>query len=101
MAEQKNEISVMPNQNIYDISIQEYGSVEGIFNLVTENDLGLSTIVEVGSTLNANSEVINKKIANYYKTHSAPATGNKILLDAEPVLEGIEYWAIEVDFEVQ
>jgi hypothetical protein len=98
--EQPKEVTPKPNQNIYDLAIQEFGTIEGVFNLVKNNNISLSTTVEAGSALNAEGEVLEKLIYNYFQARTKPATGNMLIVDSEPVQTGIGYMAIEIDFIV-
>lgn len=46
------EYKVKPGQNIYDISLELYGSIEGVFDLLANNDeLDMNTILSPGDTL--------------------------------------------------
>ena len=99
--QQKVEIAAQPNQNIYDLAIQQYGSIEGVFLLVKNNNISLSTKVEVGFNLDATGEPVVKLVYKWFRSKANPATGSEIIVDAQPVLEGIDYWAIEIDFIVQ
>jgi len=71
-------ILVRANQNIYDICIQEYGSLEFIGKLIDDNNLNFSALITQGQELvidnatNGNADVKdffelpNKKVQNGY-----------------------------------
>jgi hypothetical protein len=95
------EVIPEPGQNLFDLAIQQFGSVSGIVDLAKNNNMSLSAIVLPGQVLNAKGEKKNKLIVNYFKSNSRPATGNEPIVDGETPLEGIGYWAIEDDFIIQ
>ena len=95
------ELSIESNQNIFDISIIAFGSVEGLQNLIKRNNISASEILLPGTILNSKGNISNKSIVDYWKNKKTkPATGNILLINNEPVLEGIGYWAIAIDFKV-
>lgn len=94
-------IAAEPNQNIFDVAIQQFGSIEGVFNFIKNNNISVSAQVKAGVNLNAQGEVIEKLVYNYFLPRQKPATGSEVKVDAVPIYEGIDYWAIEVDFVVQ
>jgi len=71
-------ITTYQHQSVFDLAIQEYGSIEGVFDLLAAN-LGLefdSDIVS-GTELKIDGEIINQDIVDYYKKYNIkPATGN-------------------------
>ena len=71
------------NQTIYDISIQEYGSAEGIFSLLTDNTgLTLSTELTGGQELQVKTDPVSVNVKNYYTTNNLkPANGKGITID--------------------
>ncbi|MBE9468967.1 MAG: hypothetical protein IMY72_11710 [Bacteroidetes bacterium] len=98
--EQKNFVATLSGQNIFDISIQEFGTIEGIFNIIKNNNYSLSTKINAGTSINTTGDVIDKLVYNYFAAKSKPVTGSDIIVGAEPVLEGIGYWAIENNFRI-
>jgi hypothetical protein len=93
-----NYITVEPNQNIYDLAIQETGDISGIVDLVKSNNISFSSQV-IGGEKFIKPGVISKVLVNYLK-YNKPATGSEVLVNNTPVKEGIGYWNIEVDFIV-
>lgn len=88
--------TIIDRQNLLDIALQETGSIEGVFELATANNIAVSDEVVAGTELmvpevNKNSDVLRQYKSNNIK----PATGN--IQDAE-ILDGIGYWYIEMDF---
>ena len=91
---QSNLISVLKGQTIFDISIQEFGSIEAAYALATINGLSVTDELTPG-TLLQKTGIINKKIVSYYSDKNfKPATG----VSSDSTVGGIEYWAIETEF---
>jgi len=59
-------------QNIYDVSMAIYGSIEGIYDLLVNNeDLSLDGGVNAGDVLNYNTDnVVNSDIVDYFTNNS-------------------------------
>jgi hypothetical protein len=88
--------TIIDRQNLLDIALQETGSIEGVFELATANDIAVSDEVSAGTELKVPEGNINADVLRQYKANNIkPATGN--IQDAE-ILEGIGYWHIEMDF---
>ncbi len=70
-------IKVEHNQNILDITLQEYGDVDSFLQLCLDNGLELGADVEADTELIINSTYIkNKRIVEYYKRKKhKPASG--------------------------
>lgn len=82
-------------QTYFDIALQVYGSIEGVFGLTGGS---ISDQPEPGTALTASGAVINKYVVNEYLNNNIiPATG----ADSTITNEGIGYWIIENDFIVQ
>lgn len=73
------EVKVKPGQTIYDLALQEYGSIEGVVIIAQENDLDLEEDLVEGSTIRINSNPIDQSIVNYYKDNGIfPKSGGDI-----------------------
>lgn len=89
------------NQNIFDISLQEYGSIEKVFDLLEDNNLfNLTEDISVYKDLKTGRETFKKDIVEYYNSRNLkPATA---ISDEEQYLldnySGIDYMIIENDF---
>ncbi|BFM41739.1 hypothetical protein CFS9_03800 [Flavobacterium sp. CFS9] len=94
-------IKPQENQNIFDVSIQEYGSIEKVFDLLDDNDrFNLTEDLSVYEDLKIGREAFKKDIVEYYNTRNLkPATAiteeEQYLLDN---FSGIDYMIIEDDF---
>jgi len=88
------------NQNILDISLQEYGSIETVFDILEDNgQYDLTEDISVYEDLKVGREAFKKDIQAYYSSNSIlPATGateEELLLVN---LCGIDYMTLEDDF---
>ncbi len=70
-------VTVAVNQTIFDIALQTYGDIDGVFNLCRDNDIQFFEPVKAGQTLVVNKKnIINKNIVKYYQRHGIyPASG--------------------------
>jgi hypothetical protein len=90
-------VAIAVEQNIYDIAVQEYGSIEGILQLRQLNDFSFSQDIQPGDDVVIDNNVVDKNIKEILQLYPKIATGNDF---DKQVLEGIGYWAIGVDFVV-
>lgn len=92
--------TVKNNQNLLDLCLQSTGGMSRLFELAVLNGMGITDAINAGGVLNTQINVDNSDILDYYLQNSiVPATGNVSLLELS-ILEGIDYWAIGVDFIV-
>lgn len=62
-------ITVRNGQTIYDIAIQEYGSIDGTRLLLADNPtLGYSSVLQAGSLLKIKSKPLNKSVVSFYES---------------------------------
>ncbi len=76
-------------QNLYDIALHIYGSIEGITDLLANNEsLSLSTRLKTGDELiYSDNYVINSDVVAYLQTHSiTPATSERNVYPRYPSL---------------
>lgn len=94
-------IKPQENQNIFDISLQEYGSIEKVFDLLEDNEkFNITDDLSVYEDLKIGREAFKKDIVEYYSSRNLkPATA---LTEEEEYLmdnfSGIDYMIIEDDF---
>lgn len=97
-------INVLTGQSLFDIAIQELGSVEGVFELAEKADVGLTDELVVGVLLNAPVDPLDRQVVDYYKANRIrPATAitrDNTSAGGDILMEGIEFWAVEYDFIV-
>lgn len=91
----QDKIIVQPGQTLEDIAIQYGGDYSAVFDLVKANGLDFSSDLTPGQML-VKPTVKNARVKTVYAAKGyVPAAGS------EPVLDGIDYWRIEYEFEVQ
>jgi hypothetical protein len=94
------EVKVLEGQSLFDLAVQVSGSTEAAFNMAGLNGLSITDVLTSGSVLIA-PDPINKPVSEYYRMNGLkPATDVTIGVMDEMRDEGIDYWAIEVDFIV-
>ena len=88
-------IKVKKDQSLMDISLQEYGNVEGVFLIVEDNDklIGITDNVFAGEELLIRDNAINKRMADYLSP-------NEIATVKDARGSGIGYMRIGIDFKV-
>jgi hypothetical protein len=88
-------------QSLFDIALQAYGSIEGVFGLLADNPTKLTAITDFptpGTELKVTGAALNKfVVAEYSDYNIVPATA---ALASEIAGTGIGYWAIGDDFIV-
>ena len=76
------DVTIANRQNIIDIALQEYGSVEAVFDLLDDNPqlLSLNEVLEVGSVISIDeSKIVNPEIVQFFKDNNIkPTTGDLI-----------------------
>ncbi len=96
--------TVLYKQSLLDVVLQLTGSVNSLVEVAHHNNISVTDDLVPGQKISFPEKVeIDEDILNYYKAKKVqPATAmsseDKIIADKP---EGIGYWAIEVDFEVQ
>ncbi len=93
-------VRVSEKQSLFDVAIEKGGSFESVMELAILNGLSITERLTPGQQLELPS-VIDNDVVNYYSSKGiVPETTSTESDDSVPVLEGIDYWAIEVDFIV-
>ncbi|MBS2099197.1 LysM peptidoglycan-binding domain-containing protein [Carboxylicivirga linearis] len=93
-------VHVSEKQSLFDVAIQKGGSFESVMELASLNGLSITDSLTPGQQLELPT-VIDNDIVSYYSSKGiVPETASSETEDSIPVLEGIDYWAIEVDFIV-
>ncbi len=99
-------IKPQENQTIFDMSLQEYGGIEGIFSLLVDNDFHrVDRDISVYEDLEINSAPVRRDIKAFYLSRNIrPANGisreDLKLLEVEDQPDGIGYMVIDDDFIV-
>jgi hypothetical protein len=82
-----------------DIALQQLGTEERLFELCDLNDAGITDVLIAGTTITSpEAEAKLKRIVNTLKANKPSSV--KVYAPGAEVEEGIEFWAIEMDFLV-
>ncbi len=93
-------IKVSERQSLFDVAIQKAGSLEAVMKLASLNGLSITETLESGQLLHT-TEIFDADVVAYFANKGIlPETSGTVAEDSVPVLEGIDYWAIGVDFIV-
>lgn len=93
-----NSVKAIAGQVWVDLVLQQLGDEERIFELCDLNDAGITDDIIAGTVVEAPvEEAERRRLVNVMK-RIKPASLYYGVGDPEP--EGIEYWAIEIDFMV-
>lgn len=93
------ETIVLDGQSLFDIAVQESGSVEAAFALSVTNNISISGEVSA-NTLLENAPIQNKQFVEYYKLKRLKPATFSLTYYGEVKLKGIGNMAIEKDFTV-
>lgn len=98
-------VTVLHNQSLLDISICLFGSASSALKFAIENDISITDDLEVGKVLKVPKSVESelKLVAEYFqmkKINPATAITSEYLNEIN-YPEGIEYWGVGIDFEIQ
>ncbi|MEW5675597.1 hypothetical protein ABGT15_04735 [Flavobacterium enshiense] len=94
-------IRPLQNQNLFDISLQEYGSVENVFDILEDNDIfDVTKDISVYEDLKVSREVFKKDIVEYYKSRNLKPATSLTEEEAELIddFSGIDYMTLDDDF---
>ncbi len=71
---------VRTGQNIYDVSLQLYGSIEGVFDILINNNIGINDVLEPGTVINYDETFkVNPGIIKFLEDNNIiPANGDKV-----------------------
>lgn len=98
--EEKTGMRVSERQSMFDVAMQTSGSFEAVFELALLNGISITDELVAGQLLQLPA-VLNSDNVNYYALKKiVPETVGTEIDESLPVLEGIGYWAIGVDFVV-
>ncbi|GAB6123088.1 hypothetical protein [Dysgonomonas termitidis] len=88
------ETKALNSQSLPDLSLQESGTLEGVFDLAVANNRSITDALEPGAEL-ATASPRDSQVYNYYHVRGlTPATG------AVDLPGGIGYMGIGIDFAV-
>ena len=88
-------ITVQPGQSLFDVALQHYGSLEGVFDIVRRNQLnGITENVYAGEQLEVSPQPLNARTARFLAKHSIATIEDSIRG------RGIGWWQLERDFSI-
>lgn len=91
-------VTVKDYQTLFDIAVQEMGSVDAAFDLARLNDLSISDALVSGQVIVLPDAPTDEYVMNEFEAKKLfPATADK---GEENVLGGIGYMGIGIDFKV-
>lgn len=90
-----NKVYVGPNQQLPDIAIQYCGSVDAWPEIAALNNLNVTDKITAGMQLNVPAAYVTFVVNHFRRKNLRPATNTT----GEP--EGIDYWSVYTQFEVQ
>lgn len=117
-----NNVTAYKDQSVFDIALQEYGSIEGVFDLLAGNPgLEFDNTFEPGTVLKLEGDIINQEVVDYYtKNNIKPATSiegleeysnkkndmitktyNYDLSEGDKTFEGIRLYNLNKDLTIQ
>jgi hypothetical protein len=79
---------LQPGQNLIDVALQEYGSIDGLLKLCNDNNIAIGQNVNPGTSLiiDSNSVLLKKQVINYRNKGIKPATGDVRIVESEWIL---------------
>ena len=90
--------TVKPGQTLPDLAIQWCGKADAWAGIARLNNLGMTAALAPGAVLLL-PDVSDKRVRQYFQEGGyEPGVGE---VTDWTVLEGIGYWAISIDFEMQ
>jgi len=76
---------ILNNQNLIDLSIQENGGVEALFDLALINNLSITSELDTANEIKVPALIVNNEVYNYFNRRKAkPASGNVYIPIDEP-----------------
>lgn len=96
-------ITVTSRQGLFDVALQYCGAMEAAYDIATLNGISLTDDLTNGQQLDITASVDNDN-RQYYEVNDIKPATSITTAEIYEILgegEGIEFWRIEYDFEVQ
>jgi len=97
------EVEILKRQSLPDITIQQTGSMDAIFEIAENNEYSIDEdLTADGDPLKCNI-INNRPIAGYFRINNIRPATSITLEEIRAILdkkEGIDYWIVENDFVV-
>jgi len=98
-----HEVEILKRQSLADVTIQQTGNMEAIFEIAENNECEIDgDLIAGGDPLRCNI-INNKPIADYFRINNVRPATSITLDEIRAILnkkEGIDYWIVEDDFVV-
>lgn len=102
MHNEMNEAINLMNQNLFDHSIQNTGSIENVFKIAKANDVSITDLLGVGSAVKIESKVDVGLVKSHFKANEIqPATAEPNIEGIETIGKGIGFMKIEAGFIIK
>lgn len=86
----RKSVTILENQSLFDLSIQVYGSIESVFDLLLDNPLRAKEITDMlnaGEKLDTNRDPKDLEMVNFYTRNSyLPANGIPARVAGPPIV---------------
>ncbi|MCD8081865.1 MAG: hypothetical protein LUF04_16160 [Bacteroides sp.] len=95
------QVTALNNQSLLDIAVQEFGTLEAVYDLAERNDLAITSDLEPGQALDYHPDGVDSKIVAYLAANGVrPATA--ITENDRKLVPygGMGYMGIEIDFRM-
>ncbi|HLO59065.1 MAG TPA: hypothetical protein VK172_14690 [Lentimicrobium sp.] len=98
------EVKILKGQTLADIAIQETGELAGLFQIAFKNGISLTDDLAAGEVIQVDDLDINiSELRKIRLDNVVPATAFGYVVNEEgeePILDGIGYWSVGMDFIV-
>ncbi|MCW3088938.1 MAG: hypothetical protein JWP81_7 [Ferruginibacter sp.] len=91
-------VTVRDRQTTVDIAMQEAGTAEACIAVAEGNAMSVTDDLFTGQLVKTTPVIYAETVKTFFKENRHPASAETLLDNAG--LEGIDYWAVEVDFVV-
>ena len=80
-----NKIYAKPNQTLWDISLEQFGSIEAVFELLVNNEQidSVNYNIETAEEINISNKEFDVDVLNFYKTRGIHPASNYVQEDSE------------------
>lgn len=93
-------VIVSPYQTLFDIAISQLGDFDAALDLSVANDVSLSQTLNQGKVISFDNNLKNSSVVRFFNTSKlTPATGIDFS-NRTPVVGGISYMGINLNFIV-
>ena len=97
------EVEILKRQSLPDITIQQTGNMDAIFEIAENNECSIDEDLTAGGDPLKCNIINNRPIADYFRINNVRPATSITLDEIRAILdkkEGIDYWIVEDDFVV-